>query len=127
VKFDVDTLPTVPEAPPEAGPDRALDPPPPNPGPLATPLLDAGLPDGAEGDMARPMDSPITAHISAAATIQPLIRFDSTRHIAGRRACAAMVTGADGPGEDAGGGGGCAPSEPELTASDGPELALGAG
>jgi hypothetical protein len=29
VKLDVDTLPTVPDAPPEAGPDRALDPPPP--------------------------------------------------------------------------------------------------
>jgi len=26
VKLDVDTLPTVPDAPPEAGPDRALDP-----------------------------------------------------------------------------------------------------
>jgi hypothetical protein len=31
VKLEVDTLPTVPAAPPEAGPDRALDPPPPNP------------------------------------------------------------------------------------------------
>jgi hypothetical protein len=38
VKPDVDTLPTVPAAPPEAGPDRALDPPPPGPG-----LLDAVL------------------------------------------------------------------------------------
>jgi hypothetical protein len=26
VKLDVDMLPTVPDAPPEAGPDRALDP-----------------------------------------------------------------------------------------------------
>jgi hypothetical protein len=31
VKLDVDTLATVPDAPPEAGPDRALDPPPPGP------------------------------------------------------------------------------------------------
>ena len=31
MKLDVDTLPTVPDAPPEAGPDRALDPPPPDP------------------------------------------------------------------------------------------------
>jgi hypothetical protein len=31
VKLDVDTLATVPDAPPEAGPDRALDPPPPDP------------------------------------------------------------------------------------------------
>jgi hypothetical protein len=29
VKPEVDTLPTVPDDPPEAGPDRALDPPPP--------------------------------------------------------------------------------------------------
>jgi hypothetical protein len=38
VKPDVDTLPTVPDAPPEAGPDRALDPPPPDPGPLGAEL-----------------------------------------------------------------------------------------
>jgi hypothetical protein len=31
VKLDVDTVATVPEAPPAAGPDRALDPPPPDP------------------------------------------------------------------------------------------------
>src|SRR5690348_5176664 len=36
VNLDVDTLPTVPAAPPAAGPDRALDPPPP------------GCPAGAE-------------------------------------------------------------------------------
>jgi len=30
VKPDVDTLPTVPDDPPAAGPDRALDPPPPD-------------------------------------------------------------------------------------------------
>jgi hypothetical protein len=34
VKLDVDTLPTVPDAPPAARPDRALDPPPPDLGPL---------------------------------------------------------------------------------------------
>jgi hypothetical protein len=47
VKLDVDTLETVPDAPPEAGPDRALDPPPPDPRPLeAAPgvlLLEAAL------------------------------------------------------------------------------------
>jgi hypothetical protein len=42
VKLDVDTLPTVPAAPPAAGPDRALDPRPPNP----------GRADGADGDAA---------------------------------------------------------------------------
>jgi hypothetical protein len=30
-KLDVDTLSTVPDDPPAAGPDRALDPPPPDP------------------------------------------------------------------------------------------------
>jgi hypothetical protein len=42
VKLDVDTLATVPDVPPAAGPDRALDPPPPGP----------GCPDGAAGDVA---------------------------------------------------------------------------
>jgi hypothetical protein len=41
VKLDVDTVPTVPDAPPEAGPDRALDPPPP-----VTPVLDGAVLDG---------------------------------------------------------------------------------
>jgi hypothetical protein len=48
VKLDVDTLPTVPDAPPAAGPDRALDPPPPAPGPLGA-AADA-LPPGAAPD-----------------------------------------------------------------------------
>jgi hypothetical protein len=39
VNFGVDTLATVPDAPPAAGPDRALDPPPPDPGPPADGLL----------------------------------------------------------------------------------------
>jgi hypothetical protein len=34
VKLDVDAVPTVPDDPPAAGPDRALDPPPPDPGPV---------------------------------------------------------------------------------------------
>jgi hypothetical protein len=36
VKLDVDTLATVPDEPPAAGPDRALDPPPPAAGAPAT-------------------------------------------------------------------------------------------
>jgi hypothetical protein len=48
VKPDVDTLPTVPDAPPAAGPDRALDPVPPDPRPPVWPLV--GCPDGADGD-----------------------------------------------------------------------------
>jgi hypothetical protein len=41
VKPEVDRLPTVPEDPPAAGPDRALDPPPPDPGPPAAEPLPA--------------------------------------------------------------------------------------
>jgi hypothetical protein len=41
VKPDADTLPTVPDDPPAAGPDRALDPPPPDAGPLAVLVLAA--------------------------------------------------------------------------------------
>jgi hypothetical protein len=40
VNLGVDTVVTVPDAPPAAGPDRALDPPP-GPPPLAEPLLAA--------------------------------------------------------------------------------------
>jgi hypothetical protein len=44
VKPDADTLLTVPDEPPAAGPDRALDPPPPEP------LLTAGLVLAAAGE-----------------------------------------------------------------------------
>jgi hypothetical protein len=71
VKLDVDTLATVPADPPAAGPDRALEPPPP-----AAPRPNPGRPDVAEGDaavvegeVAQPAEAPITAHVSAAATI----------------------------------------------------------
>jgi hypothetical protein len=50
VKLDVDTLATVPDAPPEAGPDRALDPPPPDPRPPAKPLLAEAEPLLAEAE-----------------------------------------------------------------------------
>jgi hypothetical protein len=89
VKLDVDTLPTVPDAPPEAGPDRAFDPPPPNPGPPAEPLP-AAVAEGevAVGeDVAQAAESPITPHISAAPMIHRLLLFDSNRHTAGRRRC----------------------------------------
>jgi len=81
VKPDVDTLPTVPAAPPAAGPDRALDRAPPDPTPPAGPLPDAV----AEGDVMvaedvpQAAESPITAHISAAAMIHRLLLFDSNR------------------------------------------------
>jgi hypothetical protein len=98
VKLAVDMLLTVPAAPPGAGPDRALDPSPLDPEQLPE-LLAEGLEEGlaeplpelrslavAEGDVARPTESPITAHVSAPATIHPLLLFDSNRRPPGRRA-----------------------------------------
>ena len=57
VKPDLDTLPTVPEDPPAAGPDRALDPAPPSGAPPEW-LLGAGCAAEAEGEVARPTESP---------------------------------------------------------------------
>ena len=105
MKLDVDTLSTVPDAPPEAGPDRALDPPPPDPRPPAEPPPAAV----AEGDVAvaedvpQAAESPITAHIPTAAMIHRLLLFDSNRRAPGLRSCLAMVAEADEPGEDTGG------------------------
>ena len=80
MKLDVDTLSTVPDAPPAAGPDRALDPAPagPLPGPGCPGVAegDVAVAEGdapvAEGDAAQPAASPVTADISAAATIHLL-------------------------------------------------------
>ena len=101
MKLDGDTLTTVPDDPPEAGPDRALDPPPPDPRPPAEPLPAAV----AEGDMAVGEDvpqaakSPITAHITKAAMINRLLVFDSNRRTFGRPGRWAMITEADESGE----------------------------
>jgi hypothetical protein len=77
VKPDVDTLATVPDAPPAAGPDRALDPP--------LPAAVVGVPAAAvvEGDVALGEDepqaaSPITPHINAAARINGLLLCECT-------------------------------------------------
>jgi hypothetical protein len=92
VKPDVDTLPTVPDEPPAAGPDRALDPPPaapPLPGPRCPGAAegDVAVAEGvvavAEGVVAQPAVSPTTAHVSAAATIHRRLPFGSRRR-AGR-------------------------------------------
>ena len=88
-KLDLETLVTVPDDPPAAGPDRALDPPPPGPGCPAVAEGDVAV---AEGDVAQPAETPITAHISAAAAIRPLLLFGSNRRTLGRRAWLAMVT-----------------------------------
>jgi hypothetical protein len=111
VKLAVDTLLTVPAAPPGAGPDRALDPSPLDPEqlpealakglaePLAEGLAELRSCAVAEGDVARPTESPMTAHVNAAATspmtahvnaaatIHPLLLFDSNRRPFGRRGC----------------------------------------
>jgi hypothetical protein len=68
VKPDVDKLPTVPDDPPAAGPDRALDPPPPEP------LLAAGEALLAEGELLAAVEAlleeqPATAMAAAPATM----------------------------------------------------------
>src|SRR3982074_2007292 len=121
VKLNVDTLSTVPDAPPAAGPDRALDP---AEGDVAVAEGDVAV---AEGDVAQPAETPITAHISAAAAIRPLLLFGSNRRTLCRRAWLAMVTEPEESGEDAGGGGGAAPAPPELPATGSPDVALETG
>src|ERR1700680_1866147 len=113
VKLDVDTVTPVPEPPPEAGPDRALEP------------LPAAV---AEGDVAVGKDvpqaakSPITVRIITAAMINRLVVLESNRQTPGRRSCLAMVTEADESGE--GRGVSVAPAPPDLSASGGWVIAL---
>jgi hypothetical protein len=83
VKPDADTVSTVPDDPPEGGPDRAFDPPP------AAPPPAPGNPDAAEGgvavaegddevaDAAHPAVRPMTPVASAAAAILRPRRCDS--------------------------------------------------
>jgi hypothetical protein len=77
VKPDVVTLSTVPDAPPAAGPDRALDAPRP-----AVVEEDEAVVDGdaafAEGDEAHPASS-ATAATEAAAMIHRCLGFDGIR------------------------------------------------
>jgi len=74
VKLDVDRVSTVPDAPPEAGPDRALDPAPPDWRPPAA----AAEGDGAVAEVV-PQAAPntITAHIITAPEIHRLRPFDT--------------------------------------------------
>jgi hypothetical protein len=104
VKPDVDVVSTMPVAPPAAGPDRA---PPPDPAGGVNVAVgedvavaerdDADDEKSAAADV--PAVSPATAHVSPAATIHPPFFFDSNRRTLGRRACTAMVAGADPAGE----------------------------
>jgi hypothetical protein len=77
VKPDAVTVSTVPDAPPAAGPDRALDARPP-----AGVADDVAVVEGAvafaEEDVAQPASSATTAHIDAAA-IHPRLGFDNGR------------------------------------------------
>jgi hypothetical protein len=81
VKLDVDTLSTVPDDPPAAGPDRALDPP---PGIRCPDIAEEEVADGddavvAEEDVAHPAHTPSTAAISVAATSRPRLLVDFFR------------------------------------------------
>jgi hypothetical protein len=71
VKLEVDALATVPDAPPAAGPDRALEPP---RAAVAGGLL-AGVVAGevADEEDVPQAASPITPHITAAAGIHRLL------------------------------------------------------
>jgi hypothetical protein len=95
MKLDADTLSTVPDAPPEAGPDRALAPPLPGMGcaDVADEVVVAAEGEAvvADGELAQPAENPITAHISAAATVRPLLLFDTSRRTRCRRARLATV------------------------------------
>src|SRR5450755_3749979 len=108
VKPAVDTLPTVPDAPPAAGPDRALDPPPP-----AAPPASPGRPDVAEDAGAAAEEAaaaveevavgedvavgdaddaqPAASAITAAATIHRPLLFDSNRRTFRRCVCSAVL------------------------------------
>jgi len=70
------------------------------------------------------MESPTTAHISAAATIHPLILFDSNRHTLDQRACLSVVGESGESSDDAGRGGGSAPMSLELPETGSPDVAL---
>jgi hypothetical protein len=79
VKLALETLATVPEDPPAAGPERAFDPPAPAPGAAANAPPATDWPADADWDMARPTETPITGIIRAAAAIHPLLLFGSNR------------------------------------------------
>jgi hypothetical protein len=90
-KPDVDTLLTLPDDPPDAGPDRALDPPPLDPE-LAVKLLKDAPCAPVEGAAAAggveapaPPVSPIAGPISAAAAIHPLLFSERSRRSLDRR------------------------------------------
>jgi hypothetical protein len=102
VKPDVDVVSTMPVAPPAAGPDRA---PPPDPAGGVGVAVGEDVAVAERGDERSAaadvptVVSPATAHVSPAATAHPPFFFDSNRRTPRRRACTAMVAGADPAGE----------------------------
>jgi hypothetical protein len=99
VKPVVDTLPTVPDDPPAAGPERALEPPPPAPRPA--PLLPPACPEVADDEVVADGDvvvdgddddeQPATSTpTSATAAIHLLFRLRSARRV--RRAGASSAS-----------------------------------
>jgi hypothetical protein len=142
VKPAVETVLTVPAAPPEAGPERALDPPPPAalPRPGCPELVDedvavvdedvaVGEGDAAvgEGDAAQAAESPITANATPAAAIRRRPLLDGSRRTLDPPGCLAGVAEAGLSGDDAGGRGGAEPAPPEGPATPGPDVALETG
>jgi hypothetical protein len=83
VKLDVDTLRTMPAAPPGAGADLVFEPPPSKPGPPAKPLFDTAV---AEGAAATPTERPAAKVTATTATIHLLLPVDSNCRTVGRRA-----------------------------------------
>jgi hypothetical protein len=116
VKLDLDMLATVPDDPPAAGPDRALDPDP-------SFAADAD----ADVDVARPTESPINGHITAAATIRPILLPDSNRRTLGGSAGLAVVTEGDRSVEGAGGADRTGVVAPEFPTTFGADVALETG
>jgi hypothetical protein len=112
VKPDLDTLVTVPDDPPAAGPDRAFDP----------ALADAGCAADAAGAAASPSESPITGAITTTAAIRPIFLFESNRHTLCRRVRSAGVDGFERISENAGGRAGPAPASAELPGRGGKSL-----
>jgi len=126
VKLDLDTLLTVPDDPPAAGPDRAFEPRPADPGAPAEPLPATGCAADAEGDDARLTESPIRGLITAAAKSKRIFLFDSDDGALRGRAFVASRAEAKQSVEDVLEGG-VSVASPELPTTGGPGGALGMG
>jgi hypothetical protein len=126
VKPELDTLVTVPEDPPAAGPDRALDPPAAAPGGPAVWLLDAAGVAAAAGDARRPTESPIMGASIAAATMRRHFFFVNRRRTFGLRSHWAEVTSSDHSGEDVEWAGAAVAASTEPLAIDGSDVVLAA-